>query len=147
MCEFHSNSKDFFRRTRRRVVAELSVLALLEGFFLSVWSSSWPDWLEVSILVLFVAYIVFGLAYYPKAKSIAQMFSIRLMDEALGFPSEGVIKQIPYRDITISKVVYKNGEVVSIHLKTSFGQSIKLQGMEDMKGLYEGIAAHISRSR
>jgi hypothetical protein len=68
------------------------------------------------VLVLFIAYILFGLAYYPKAKSIAQNFSIRLTGEALGYSSQGVLKQIPYRDLEISKVTMKNGEVVAICL-------------------------------
>lgn len=146
MREFQSNSNDFIRRTRRRVIVEVSVLVLLAGYFWSDWSGSWPNWLEVSVLVLFTAYILFGLAYYPKAKSIAKKFSVRLMDEALGFPSQGDMKQIPYRDLTISKVTKKNGEVVAIRLKTTFGQSITLQGLENMKELYEGITAHVGHS-
>ena len=98
------------------------------------------------MLALFTAYILFGLACYPQAKSIAQTFYIRLMDDALGFPSEGDIKQIPYRDLTISKVTKKNDEVVAIRSKTIFGQSITLQGLDNMKKLYERLAAHVGRS-
>ena len=146
MREFQSNVNDFIRGTRRRVIVEVSILMLLSGYFWSDWSGSWPNWLKLPVLVLFTAYILFGLAYYPKAKSIAQTFYIRLMDDALGFPSEGDIKQIPYRDLTISKVTKKNDEVVAIRLKTTFGQSITLQGLDNMKELYEGLAAHVGRS-
>ena len=146
MREFKSNSGDFIRRTRRGVIIEVSALVLLSGYFWSDWSRILPDWLEVSVLVIFAAYILFGLAYYPKAKSIAQQFSIHLMDDALGFPNQGGMKQIPYRDLTISKVTKKNGEVVEIRLKTTFGQSITLQGLENMKDLYEGITAHVGHS-
>jgi len=78
---------------------------------------------------------------------MAQKFYVRLMDDALGFPSQGDIKQIPYRDLTISKVTKKNDEVVAIRLKTTFGQSITLQGLDNMKELYEGIAAHVGAAR
>jgi hypothetical protein len=143
MREFRSNNDDFARRTRRRVAIEISVLVILAGYFWSDWSRNLPYWLEVSVLVFFTAYILFGLAYYPKAKLIAQDFSVHLMDDALGFPNQGDMKLIPYRDLTISKVTKKNGEVIEIRLKTKFGQSIKLQGLENMKELYETISAHV----
>ncbi len=146
MREFHSNGNDFIRRTRRRVIVEVSVLVLLAGYFWSGWSEGWPNWLELSVLVIFTAYILFGLVYYQKAKSIAQKFSVRLMEDALGFQSQGGMKQIPYRDLKISKVTKKNDKVVAIYLKTTFGQSITLQGLENMEELYEGIAAHVVRS-
>ena len=146
MREFRSNVNDFIRGTRRRMMVEVSILVLLGGYFWSDWSGSWPNWLQLSVLALFTAYILFGLACYPQAKSIAQTFYIRLMDDALGFPSEGDIKQVPYRDLTISKVTKKNDEVVAIRLKTTFGQSITLRGLDNMKELYEGLAAHVGRS-
>lgn len=139
MREFRSNCDAFIRRTRRRVIVEISILVILTGYFLSDWSSGLPHWLEISALVILVVYIVFGLAYYPRAKSIANEFSVHLMDEALGFPSQGNIKKIPYSDLTISKVTKKNGEVVAIRLQTTFGQSITLQGLDKMNELYDGM--------
>jgi hypothetical protein len=91
------------------------------------------------VLIVFSAYILFNLAYYKKAKKIAREFSIYLMEDALGFPDHKAIKKIPYRDIKISKVKKKNGNIVGIHLKTTFGQSIMLQGLENMNDLYESI--------
>jgi hypothetical protein len=143
MREFMSDASGFIRRTRRRLLVEVSVLALLAGYFRSDWSSKWPAWLEVTMLVLLVAYILYGLAYYPRAKSIAQAFSIRLMDDGLGFTGQAAMRQIPYRDIVISKVARKNGAVVAIHLRTTFGQSITLEGLEHMDELYEGIAERV----
>lgn len=141
MREFKSKRGDFISRTRRRVIIEIAILVLLAAYFWSAWSEDLPGWLEVSILVIFVAYILFGLASYTKAKAIAEEFSVQLMDDSLGFPNKGNLKQIPYRDLKISKVKKKNDEVVEICLKTTFGQSIKLQGLENMKELYESIAA------
>ncbi len=140
---FRSISDDFGRRTRRRVIIEVSVLVLLTGFFWSGWSRDFPHWLEASVLMIFVAYILLGIAYYPKAKAIAQEFSIHLMNDGLGFPDQGDIKQIPYSDLTISKVTKKDDEVVEIRIKTRFGQSIKLQRLENMNELYEGLAARL----
>ena len=97
-------------------------------------------------MVIFGAYILFGIAYYPKAKAIAQGFSIHLMDDGLGFPYQGHMIQMPYSDLTISKVTKKDGEVVEIRIKTTFGQSIKLQRLENMNELYEGLAARLGHS-
>lgn len=92
---------------------------------------------------VFAASVLYDSAYYPKAKAFAENFTIYLMDNALGFSDQGHIRQIPYHDLTVLKVSKKNGKVVAIHLKTTFGQSIKLQGLENMQELYEGIAARI----
>jgi hypothetical protein len=143
MDEFRSNSGDFVRLTRRRVTLEISVLLLLVGYFLSGWSRGIPSWLEVSIVAIFAASVLYDLAYYPKAKAFAKNFAIYLMDNALGFFDQGHIRQIPYHEVTVLKVSKKNGKVVAIHLKTTFGQSIKLQGLENMQELYEAIAVRI----
>jgi len=143
MHEFRSNSGDFVRRTRRRVTLEISVLLLLVAYFWSDWSRGIPGWLEVSIVAVFAASVLYDLAYYPKAKAFGENFTIYLLDNALGFSDQGHIRQIPYRDLAISEVTKKNGDVIEIRLKTTFGQSIKLQGLENMQELYEGIAVRI----
>lgn len=143
MHEFRSNSRDFVRRTRRRVTLEISVLLLLVGYFLSGWSRGIPGGLEAFIVAIFAASVLYDLAYYPKAKAFAENFTIYLMDNALSFSDQGHIRQIPYHDLTVLKVSKKNGKVVAIHLQTTFGQSIKLQGLENMQELYEGIAVRI----
>ncbi|MGH9961667.1 MAG: hypothetical protein ACREBC_31830, partial [Pyrinomonadaceae bacterium] len=143
MYEFRSNSGDFVRRTRRRVTLEISIILLLVGYFGSGWSQGIPGWLEVAIVSVFAASVLYDLAYYPKAKASADNFAIYLMDNALGFSDRGDIRQIPYRDLTVVKVSKKNGRVVAIHLRTTLGQSIKLQGLENIQELYEGIAVRI----
>ena len=139
MHEFKAKKDYFIRRTRRRVMFEVSVLVLLTGYFWSSWSKDLPNWLELSVLGCFAAYILFGLAFYSKGKASVEKFSIYLLDNALGFSDQGHVKQIPYHHLTISKITKKNSEVELICLKTAFGHTIKLQGLENMTELHKEI--------
>ncbi len=141
--EYKANSGDFARRTRRRVLFEVFFLALLGVFFWSNWSSEFHNWLKLSVLSIFSGYILFGLALYPKAKIMAEKFSVCLLNNALGFPDQEHMGQIPYCDLAISKVIKKNGKVIEIRLKTDFGQTIKLQGLENMEELYKNIEGRV----
>lgn len=145
VSEYKASSGDFARRTRRRVMFEISFLALLAVFFWSSWSKEFHSGLEFSVLTIFSAYILFGLVLYPKAKVIAERFSISLLDNTLVFPEQGHTKQIPYCDLKISKVIEKNSKVIEIHLKTTFNQSIKLKGLANMEELYKNIKDRVKQ--
>ena len=145
MYEYKVDRNAFVRRTRRRVIFEVSVFLLLTGFFLSNWSKDVPGWLELSVFGIVTGYIVFSLAYYRKAEALVSRFYVRLLDNALSFPGQDHGKEIPYQDLAISKVTRKGGEVVEIRLKTSFGQIIRLQGLLGMKDLYENIATRLAK--
>ena len=128
--EYNTHSKDFSKRTCRRVIFEVFSLVLLGTFFWSNWSNELPRWLGFSMLSIFSAYILLGLAHYPKAKAIAERFSVSLTSNALGFPDQGHMREILYSDLKISKVIKKNGEIIEIHLKTGFDQTTKLRKYE-----------------
>ena len=136
---FNSIKGGFARRTRKRVYKEILVFLMLLAFFFSVFSAALPKWLELSILVIYVIYIVIGLALYPIAKSTAENFTIYLLDDALGYSSKGSQKQLPYSDIVIAKVKKSKGKIIEIQLQTKFKQNIKLRDLENMGNLYEGL--------
>ena len=142
MQEFRTNRDLFNRRTRRRLIIDISVLGLLAFYFLSDWSSWIPGWIEVSVLVVIAVIIIFDLFFYSKARAIAENLSIKLMDDALVFNDKNNTRQISYDDFMIKNVRRKQDKVVEIRLKTSFKQNIKIRGLENMQELYKGLLDH-----
>jgi len=143
MREFKTNNSDFSRRTRRRVVVEIFFLLAISAFFLSSLSGVIPEWLKISVISISVLYIVVGLASYPKDKSFAEKFTIYLSNDSLGFSDDGKIRKLPYSDLAISKVLRKHDEVVEIRLRTTFGQTIKLRGLDSMQELYSELVQKV----
>ncbi len=143
MQEYKTIGGDFARRTRQRVFAEIFSITLLAVFFWSSWSEDIPEWLEATVILISVIYVLLGLAFYPNAKSVAGKFSIYLSNDSLGFSDKGKIKKLPYSDLVISKVLRKQDEVVEIRLRTTFGQTIKLRGLESMQELYNELAQKV----
>ena len=144
MQKFKSNPKYFIQRTWLRISFEIAVLIFMAWFFMSEISESWPVWIKVTLIVFLLLYIGYGIYYYPKAKALAQDFFIQLDDDSLVFPSVEGVKKIPYHDLAISKIVKKRGEVVKIHLKTTFGQSMVLQGLYKMNDLNDQLNINIT---
>lgn len=142
MQEFRTNRDLFNRRTRRRLIIDISVLGLLAFYFLSDWSIWIPGWIEVSVLVVIAVIIIFDLFFYSKARAIAENLSIKLMDDALVFNDKNNTRQISYDDFMIKNVRRKQDKVVEIRLKTSFKQNIKIRGLENMQELYKGLLDH-----
>ena len=142
MNEYKSNGSEFYRNTRKRVIYEISTLFLVAIFFWTDFSDLIPSWLKISVLVVFSIYIIFGLALYPKAKATAKNFSVSLQDDALLFPTGNGSGRIPYSDLTIMGTKSKDDEVTRILLRTSFGQKIELQGLNNMHDLYKGLISH-----
>ena len=146
MHEYRSiDSSEFSSRTKRRVIFELVAILVLGVFFWSPFSSNWPMYIEVSVLVVLISYIVAGIFGYTRAKAIANNFSICVTDNALGFPGNGSMKYLPFGDLSISKVDKLKDEVIAIHLETCFGQSIAIRGLENMNELCHELEEGISR--
>jgi len=101
---------DFLNQTRKRVLKEVVALIILSAILFSNWASVMNLWLKVSILSAFSFYILFGLAYYPKAKRIADNYKVFLFDTALGVQLEDKINQIPFKDLKIVKVTESRGQ-------------------------------------
>ena len=143
MQEFKSTGRDFSRRTRRRVAAELAVLSALAACaYLGIFGS-FPRWAAWSVLGIGAAYILVGLAFYRRAKADAEAFAIILLDEGISFRPRGDGRRVLYGDLQISKVKRRNGEVVEIWLRTKFGQRIALRGLENMGELSDSLARHV----
>jgi Ca2+/Na+ antiporter len=134
---------DFLYQTRKRVIKEVFILIILSIVLFSSLAIEISLWLKISILALFSLYILFGVAYYPKAKKIADSYKIFLLDAELGFQSQDKMNQIPFKDLKIIKVIKDGDEVIEIRLKTVFNQSIKLQGLDDMNELYAKLAEKV----
>ncbi|MBL1276427.1 MAG: hypothetical protein COB30_010090 [Ectothiorhodospiraceae bacterium] len=147
MREYKGIVSDFAQRTRKRVFIEILSIALLGIFFGSSWSGDIPGWLEISVISISVIYVLLGLALYPRAKSVADNFSVYLSNDSLGFSDKGEIKQLPYCDLVISKVLREHGDVVEIRLRTTFRQTIKLRGLEGMQELYSQLAQKIKGAK
>ncbi len=142
MCEFKSNL-NYFRQTCHRVIAEICFLLLTFIIFWYVLSKGTLEGFEVIVLAIIAVYISIGLAYYSKGKAMAENFSICFLDDALGFSDQEKTRKIPYRDLSISKVTKKNGQIVKVFLKPAFGQTIKLKGFENMNELYDLLKKRI----
>lgn len=137
MSEFKSDGSEFYRSTRKRVIYELLAFCSVALFFWTDYSILFQDWLKISILVVFLAYILFGLALYPKAKAVANNFSISLLDDTLIFPAERDSGRIAYSDLVILGTKSKDNEISKISLRTSYGQKIEIQGLNNMQDLYD----------
>jgi hypothetical protein len=142
MQEYKSDGSEFYRRTRNRVTYEVIIFISLSFYFWSDWSSLVAEWLKTTILAVLAAYILIGMALYPKAKAAAKSFSITLLDDALKFPKGNGSGSIPYSDLVIIDTKLKNNEIVQISLRTKTGQKIYLNGLNNMKGLYKGLIDH-----
>ena len=142
MQVFKSNSSEFYRKTRTRVIFEVLVFCLLAVFFFTDQTVWLPELLKWTILIVVAAYILLGLAFYPKAKSFSQSFVVSLKDDALCFTKGDGPGRIPYSDLIITDVKKKSDEITTISLRTNIGQKIDLRGLENMQGLYKGLIDH-----
>lgn len=145
MNEYKTDINHFYRRTRQRVITESLIYGSLWCVYAFEWMPYIPDWAYMSIFTVFGAYIMYGIIYYPKAKAIAQRFSIKISDRALVFSDFSGVRQIPYSDFEINKIDKCKDRVCRIHIKTSFNQSIVLQGLENMDTLYQELSEHVTR--
>ena len=141
--EFKGKKIDHLRRTLRRAARDTAILVLLTGFFWSDWLRVVPSWLEVLVLVCFASYIVFELASYPFTRKIRENFAIFILQRSLGTRYKDRIIQVPYSDLKIVKVKKSKGEVVEIHLKSRFRNTIRLSNLENMSELYGLLAERV----
>lgn len=146
MREYKTNCNEFARRTRHRVFIEISFIVLVGIFFWSKYSTGLPEWLKLTVILIAVMYVLLGLVLYPNAKSVAGKFTIYLSNESLRFSGNGETRNLPYSDLVISKVLRKHGEVVEIRLKTTFSQTIKLRGLENMEELYSELTQKVKEN-
>jgi len=142
MYKFDTNSEILTRRIRSKVSTELIICALLLLFFYSDFSKELPNWLEISIMIVFVGYIILGLILYPIVKANAENFSINLLDNALVYTNKNSERQMLYTDLKIMKVKKVNDKIIEIELQTAFSQCIKLKGLINMSDLYEDLMKH-----
>jgi hypothetical protein len=143
MIEFKTNDNQFGRRTRYRIMSELLVLltiAVCIYFGSFTGSLAWIAW---SALGIVAAYILIGLASYPRVRAFAANFSIILLDDGVTFGPGVDNGLVLYENLNISRVIRRNGQVDEIWLRTKFGQRIKLRDLENMPGLYDRLARRV----
>lgn len=143
MKEFTSNNSSFAKATRRRVFYEAIALVVVIMFFWSDLSEFITNWVKVAILIILAVYIVFGLAWYQKVKSISKGFVIYIDDHALLFKSQGKVREILYDNISSVDAKTDHNNIVEICLKTTFGQIIKLTGLRNMDDLFREISRQV----
>jgi hypothetical protein len=143
--EFKTKNGEFERRTRRRVLYEILILALIAIYFGSPWSSRIPSWFEWSVVVLFSSYIAFGLLLYRKSKAIAQSLAIVLREDGLTFFDGSTNRHLAYSDLRISKIKRNSGDITEVWLETSWRQTIKLKGFQNMRELHDRLVSYLSK--
>ena len=111
-------------------------------FFWSDYSDWLPAWIKITSFVILLAYILLGIALYPRAKKEVENFSISLLEDAVIFPAGNGLGKIPYADITILNTKTKHEEIYSISIRTRSGGKIKLKGLDNMTELYKGLIEH-----
>jgi hypothetical protein len=139
--DFGAIRGEFARRTFRRVLLEAAILTTLLVILLSGVIHGVPGWLSPVIGGGGLLYILGGLALYPKARSAAESFHVKLLEESLTF--SGSNSGVRYSDLAVAKVKRDAGKVVEIELRSAFRQTIKLRGLERMDELYELLESRI----
>ena len=132
---FQKDSSNLARRTVLRVAKELGVLVFLGAFFYSAYSSAIPLWVKYTLMAALVAYIVVGLMLYPKARAIAEKFSVEISDDHLKFFSNETTGVFLLKDLAVEKVLEKGNKINVLHLRTVDGKLLKLEGMKNMDEL------------
>jgi hypothetical protein len=143
MIEFKSNGNQFGRRTRHRVMTELLVLLTIAVCIYFGSFAGTLAWIAWSALGIVAAYILIGLAAYPRARAFAGNFSIILLDDGVTFGPGVDNGLVLYESLYISRVIRRNGQVDEIWMRTKFGQRIKLRDLENMPGLYDNLTQRI----
>ena len=82
-----------------------------------------------------VAYIVVGLMLYPKARAIAEKFSVEISDDHLKFFSNETTGVFLLKDLAVEKVLEQGNKINALHLRTVDGKLLKLEGMRNMDEL------------
>jgi hypothetical protein len=143
ITEFKSNSTHFLKRTARRLSYELTVLAVLTAAVALDLLPVIPMWLQLGAVTVVAIYVAIELALYPRTKAIAESLSIQLHDKELSFTHAGARGELPYSDLRIAGVRKHGDEVTEIVLAARSGQTINLQGLENMNELHRLLAARL----
>jgi hypothetical protein len=141
MPEFKAVPGEFARRTARRVFVEIGLLIGVLALLFSGVVHGVPPWVPLAVGAGGLLYILGGLAFYPKARSIAQRFHVTLLEDTLTF--SGGHRAIPYTDLMLANVKRRGGRVSEIQLRSAFGQTIRLRGLERMDELYECLEKRV----
>jgi hypothetical protein len=142
--EFKSNTTHFLKRTARRLVCELSLLAVITAVVALDLMTAIPMWFQLVIVAAVSIYIAIELALYPRAKAVADSLSIKLHDQGLTFVRSGGGGELRYSDLRIAGVRKREDKVTEIVLAARSGQTIKLQGFENMDELYRLLSERIA---
>ena len=144
MIEFKTNDTQFGRRTRYRLMSELLVLLTIAVCIYFGSFAGTLAWLAWSALGIVAAYILIGLASYPRARAFAAHFSIILLDDGVTFGPGVDNGLVLYENLNISRVIRRNGQVNEIWLRTKIGQRIKLRDLGNMPGLYDSLTRRVN---
>lgn len=142
--EFKSNSAHFLKRTARRLLYELPVLAVLTAVMALDLMPAIPMWLQLAAVTMVAFYIAVELALYPRAKAVADSLSIKLHDDELTFAHSAGGGELRYSDLRIAGVRKRDGKLTRIVLAARSGQAIKLEGLEDMEELYRLLLERVA---
>jgi membrane protein YdbS with pleckstrin-like domain len=104
------------------------------------------QWLIAIIVAVGAVYILGGLALYPRAKSHARSFAVRMFDDGLAIAGDKESTTVPYRDLTIDRVESGPQGVSEIRLRTAFGQRIVLRDLERLDELYAELQTRLAKN-
>lgn len=145
MTDFKSDPLVFRRQTAHRLLGEIALLlALLLAAMLLELPASIPKWVQWAVVAAFGAYILAGLAFYPRARAIADSFCVTLHDDALIFSHAQGGGEVRYCDLKVAKVKRRHTEPVEIVLVAKSGQVVRLRGLQNMTELYRSLSARLA---
>lgn len=143
MNEYRQTDGNLWQKTSRRLAWELLAFSMMAALLFSDLSSAIPRWATYSMLGGFAAYILIGLACYPRAKSMNAKLVIFLDNDCFRYTDGSGVHRIPYTDISISKIEKSGDRVARIEVRTKFNQSIELAGFDRMDELCGTLVARL----
>jgi hypothetical protein len=142
--EFKTNSTHFLKRTARRLLYELTALAVVTAVVALDLMTAIPTWLQLAAVALVALYVAVELALYPRAKAVADSLSIKLHDQGLSFAHSAGGGELRYSDLRIAGVRKRDDKLIEIVLSARSGQTIKLEGLENMHELYRLLLERVA---
>ena len=127
----------FARNTRLRVIREIIFLILISWpLTTSRFLEGIPLGFKVLVIVSGVLYVLFGVVYYPKARSLAERVGVCVRDDYLKFTGVPGFQAYRCADLSITRVRRKRGNVTEIFLKIHDGKGYRLRNFRNMDELY-----------
>lgn len=131
MTEYIRDEALFFRKTLRRLCVEICIVLVLATLLYS--SKFLSDWINHTIIVACLIYVLGGLALYPSTLNQVSNSKLYVGDKKLIFLESGVKRNILFSDINDINIKGEGDLIVVLSL--SNGEKIEIAGYLNMEGL------------